>query len=305
MLNRFEGNDGRRRLREALLSQKCLANDATIVAEIAKSCALKSYKKDKLLIKHNGSDNDLVFILSGRVAVRVHGQELAIRNAGEHIGEMALIDPGLRRSADVVAIENVTVARVAEKDVAKIAMKKPSLWRQLAIELAGRLNEQSRFIRAPNARPVIFIGSSSEGLEVAKLVKQGLAHSFVVPTVWTDNVFLPGHGTMEDLKKRISESDFGVLVCTGDDRVINKPRDINHLAPRDNVVLELGMCLGELGMHRTLAVQPRIKNLKMPSDLLGITPIQYTVDDPRNLRSHIGPVCMAIRDVVERMGVRL
>jgi predicted nucleotide-binding protein len=88
---------------------------------------------------------------------------------------------------------------------------------------------------------VLFVGSSTKGLAVANEIQSGLSHDDFVVQVWTNNVFIPGHGTMEDLERRIQTLDFGVIVCTPDDTVINESRQINQAAPRDNVILELGM----------------------------------------------------------------
>jgi predicted nucleotide-binding protein len=174
----------------------------------------------------------------------------------------------------------------------------------LAKELASRLRERSKFIRIPNARPVIFIGSSVEGLPVAQEIQLGLSKTYAVPKIWTDDLFIAGHTTMEDLSKAVATADFGVLVCTPDDKTTNKARKVNQIAPRDNVILELGMCLSALGLHRTLAVIPRTTSVKMPSDLLGVTPIKYTDDDPANLAAHVGPVCTEITKIVQKEGVR-
>jgi CRP/FNR family cyclic AMP-dependent transcriptional regulator len=153
-----------------------------------------------------------------------------------------------------------------------------------------------------NPRPIIFIGSSGEGLEIAREIEAGLVHDDVIPRVWTNNVFVPGHGTTEDLEAAIRTADFGVLVCTKDDKILNEVREVDIYAPRDNVILELGMCLGALGRRRTLLVKPRTKDLKIPTDLLGITPIDYTDDDPAHFIAYIGPVCMQIRRIVKNLG---
>ena len=217
---------------------------------------------------------------------------------------MALIDAAPRRSATVVAIEESVVAKISESSFTEIANQYPQLWRRLAMELGDRLRQRSEYVSAPNPRPVIFIGSSSEGLRIAQEIQAGLSHDDVVPKVWTNNVFVPGHGTMEDLEECITTADFGVLVCTKDDKILNESRDVDMYAPRDNVILELGMCLGALGKHRTLLVKPRTQTLKIPSDLLGITLIDYTDGDPVHITTHTSPVCTKIRSVVEKLGAK-
>ena len=82
--------------------------------------------------------------------------------------------------------------------------------------------------------------------------------------------------------------------------VINVTRGVDTVAPRDNVILELGMCIGAMGRKRAFLVRPRGVELKIPTDLLGITPIDYKSDDPANLAVHLSPVCTQINQAVER-----
>jgi predicted nucleotide-binding protein len=166
-----------------------------------------------------------------------------------------MIEPSANRSATAIALEPVVAGKVSEPDFATLADKYPYLWRRLAMELGDRLRERSKHVRAPNPRPVIFIGSSVEGLAVAKEIQAGLTHLRAVTYLWTNNVFIPGHGTMEDLERQIGTSDLGVIVCTLDDKVVNLDREVDAYAPRDNCILELGMCIGSLGRHRTLLVR--------------------------------------------------
>jgi len=302
MIERFQGEDGYRRQRQARLYQQCVAHDEAIVDALMQKVELVSLKSGGVLIEQGAYDNDMFFLLTGRVSIQVHGRELAIRQCRQHVGEMALIDSAPRRSATVVAIEETVVAKISEPSFTDIANTYPQLWRRLAMELGDRLRQRSAYVRAPNPRPVIFIGSSSEGLQIAQEIQAGLRHDNVVPKVWTDNVFVPGHGTMEDLEECIQTADFGVLVCTKDDKILNESRDVDMYAPRDNVILELGMYLGALGKRRTLLVTHRTKALKIPTDLLGITLIDYTDDDPMHITTHIGSVCTQIRRVVEKLG---
>lgn len=302
MLDRFSKD--RRVLRQAILDQQCVAHDDAIADALCDRLELFAFRPNDVLVAQGSHDNDIFLILAGRISIQVNGREMAIRQARQHVGEMSLIDPSAKRSASAIALDETVVAKIAEPDFATIAEAHPMLWRRLAIELASRLREREKFVRPPNPRPVLFIGSSVEGLAIANEIQAGFAHDDVVPQIWTNNIFVPGHGTMEDLEARVTTADFGVLVCTADDRIVNEARDVDAFMPRDNVILELGMCLGALGRRRTLLVKPRGADLKIPTDLLGITAIDFRDDDPKNLAAHLGPVCTAIRKVINAEGLR-
>ena len=207
-------------------------------------------------------------------------------------------------AATVIALEETVAAKIVEPAFSAVANKHPNVWRCLALELGNRLRERSKHVQAPNPRPVIFIGCAVEGLKIAEQIQVGLSHADVIPQIWTNNVFTAGTGTMEALEERIRTADFGVLVCTADDQVINVTRGVDMVALRDNVILELGMCIGAMGRKRAFLVRPRGTELKIPTDLLGITPIDYKADDPANLAVHLGPVCTQIKQAVEKEGAR-
>jgi len=151
---------------------------------------------------------------------------------------------------------------VAEKNFAELASGKPDLWRRLAIELADRLRQRNALVIAPNPRPHLFIGSSTESLSVARAIQLGLEHDDVTVKVWTDGVFGVSAFTIEALEDEIRSADFGVLVLSPDDKVL--ARGMVEEAPRDNVVFELGICMGALTRTRTFFVYPRDIDIQRP-----------------------------------------
>jgi predicted nucleotide-binding protein len=87
-------------------------------------------------------------------------------------------------------------------------------------------------------KPSIFVGSSSEGLDVARAIEFPLQHDAEI-TIWNEGFFGLGTGTLEALVNAIERFDFATLVLTGDDLVVS--RDVSSLGPRDNVMFELGL----------------------------------------------------------------
>jgi hypothetical protein len=150
-------------------------------------------------------------------------------------------------------------------------------------------------------RPTIFIGSSVEGLEVAEAIQLNLDHKCQV-TIWSQGVFGLSHGTLESLVENLNRYDFAILVLTPDD--LNTSREQVKQAPRDNVLLEMGMFIGAIGRLRTFIVYDRTVDLKLPTDLAGITPATYAPHDDGNLQAAVGPVCTQIKQAIKDLGSR-
>jgi predicted nucleotide-binding protein len=283
MTKRFRGRQGKRLLLETLRAQKIVGHDARVAAALARRIRLTSCARSGILIRQGAEDNSLYFLLSGSVAILVNGREVATRTATDHVGEMALVETGARRSATVVATEPTVAARISGADFSAVANVHPCLWRALSAELAHRLRERGRFLAPPNPRPVLFIGSSREALPVARGVVLGLKRHRVEVRLWSDGVFSASRLTLEDLEQQLRSADFALLVAPGDDRVRSRGRDAS--APRDNVVFELGLFMGALSRHRTFLLTPRTSDLKLPSDLLGLNRLSYNPRDRSMLRA--------------------
>jgi CRP/FNR family cyclic AMP-dependent transcriptional regulator len=213
---------------------------------------------------------------------------------------MALIDPSLRRSASVIAEETTVVVKVSEERFSPLAEQHPELWRRIAEGLAERLIQRNELVSVPNPRPTIFIGSSAEAIPIARAIQSNFQHDDFLVRVWVDKVFGAGNATIEDLEHQVKTSDFAILVISADDRIVSRKDEAD--APRDNVVFELGFFMGALTRHRTLLAVPRgKKDLKIPSDLLGITALQYSLGDLDDLPSLVAPMCDGVRKVVRKL----
>lgn len=117
-------------------------------------------------------------------------------------------------------------------------------------------------------KPRVFIGSSMEGLPIAQKVKHQLEkNSAIECIVWNDGtVFGLGASYLSSLLKAGSMFDFGILIGSKDDKAYSRGNDI--MSPRDNVVFEYGLFMGQLGQFRALLLLQ--KGAKKPSDLDGI-----------------------------------
>ena len=150
-------------------------------------------------------------------------------------------------------------------------------------------------------KPRMFIASSTEHLDLAYAVQEGLEHD-VEATVWTQGVMALSRTTMASLIDALDESDFGLFVLAPSD--VTAIRDASKHTVRDNVIFELGLFIGRLGSDRCFLVVPRgIDDLHLPTDLLGITPATFEHDrQDGNLNAALGPACNRVRKAVAKLG---
>ena len=161
MLARFTGREGRRFVIDALRDQPVVGEGVNLAETICDHAEILGFTSGAAIVEESAPDNDIYFILVGAVSIRVGGREIAVRTAGQHIGEMAVVDPGQPRSASVVAEDAVVAARVSASTFVDLAEANPRLWRNIARGLAERLRQRNRFVPSVNPRPVLFVGCST------------------------------------------------------------------------------------------------------------------------------------------------
>jgi hypothetical protein len=149
----------------------------------------------------------------------------------------------------------------------------------------------------------IFIGSSTEKLDIARAIEANLARDHE-PTVWDEGIFELSKDTLSGLLDRLECSDAAVFVLAPDD--LMQLRDHTVATARDNVVFELGLFIGRLGRDRTYFVVPSGHgNLHLPSDLLGLVAAEYNpARSDGNWDAAVNPACRRIRSAVEKLAER-
>jgi CRP/FNR family transcriptional regulator, cyclic AMP receptor protein len=300
MKERFEG-DGRPQLITALRRQALAGGDVSVAEALCDAGALVEVKPGEDLIVQGRTDNEIYLLVAGVVGIIVNGAQVATRKAGQHVGEMAAIEPSLPRSATVRVLENVVALKITSAEFMKLGERFPQMWLLIAQELSRRLRERNSSIFLPNPAPKLFIMSSSEAKKVAEALRAGLEHD-VFSKVWDDGVFFAGGYPLEALETQVNESDFAVAIAEPDD--ITESRGARAPTVRDNVLFELGLFMGKLTRYRTILIHPKIKDLKLPSDLQGLTLIPYEPGDESTISARIAPVCDKVREVVKKLGVR-
>jgi predicted nucleotide-binding protein len=237
----------------------------------------------------------------------INSREVAERGVGEHLGEMAIIDPSSRRTATVAARVPSIVAQMSGAEYLALANAHPEIWRATAQELCRRLDARKRFHLTPNEIPHLFLGSSRESLRVAKALKTSIenaakSHSMEINvTLWSDGVFGASRSAIEALEVQLRLCDFAILVAAKDDTLWSRWRLMR--APRDNVVFELGLFMGALSRLRTFLLVPRGVNLKIPSDLLGQTPLLFDPKEP-DLKKALLTAANELVEIVKNSGAK-
>lgn len=126
-------------------------------------------------------------------------------------------------------------------------------------------------------KPTIFIASSSEATPVAEAVNIKLDQEMRVK-LWT-NAFDLSSVTITTLIKKANEVDYAIFVFHPDDKLLIREKE--HNATRDNVILELGIFIGKLGLEKCFILLPNSpeKVFRLPSDLAGVTATFYNAEE--------------------------
>ncbi|MCA8201864.1 nucleotide-binding protein [Burkholderia sp. AU33545] len=149
-------------------------------------------------------------------------------------------------------------------------------------------------------KPRAFIGSSVEGLNVAYAVQQNLVHQ-VETTVWDQGIFHLSSTTIESLTTVLNDVDFGIFVFSPDD-IVNI-RGESSASVRDNVLFEMGLFIGKLGRDRVFFLAPDNADIRVPTDLLGVTSGKFNADrQDGSMQAATGPACHQIRTQIAKLG---
>ena len=150
----------------------------------------------------------------------------------------------------------------------------------------------------------IFVASSSEGEPIARelrsLLQAELGNSALVE-LWMHK-FALGETAIESLETVANEVDFAVVVMTPDDVTVSRHK--KKVAPRDNLVFELGLFIGALGRERSIVARDGKDGLKLPSDILGVTALTYNAASSGDLTTSLQTACVKLAGQLKGRGLR-
>ena len=148
-------------------------------------------------------------------------------------------------------------------------------------------------------KPALFVGSSSESLDVAYAVQKNLEDVAEV-VVWTQGIFELTKSYLESLLEALEDTEFGLFIFGPDDVI--RIRGTEMPAARDNVVFELGLFIGRLGRNRSFILMPKESaGFHLPTDLLGISTATFQSPSRSDrLQAALGPACHDIRLAIRK-----
>lgn len=273
MKDRFEGEARRKNLIEALETQCICRGIPGLPERLADVSELVEFQDGERLIMQGDQTSDVYLLLAGTTKIIVGKKEVDRVDAGRHVGEMAAIE-ALPRSATVIADGAVVAARLSEPQFMELGDQFPRIYKHISAELARRLERRNKALARADEKVNVFAISSVEALPVAETGVLAFEH---VENIrfwnWPDNVFGVSSYPLEDLEQHLETADFAIAIAQDDD--LTTSRKERKPSPRDNVIFELGLFMGRLGRRRTILMKPKGVAIKLPSDLAGVTTIDY------------------------------
>ena len=159
-------------------------------------CHWQNYKPNEQVIDRHSNSYDVYFIIRGRARVvnySISGREVTFddREAGDYFGELSALD-SQPRSANVVALEDMTVGRLSQEGFNQLLIEHPKVTVKILKGLA-------RIVRVSNNRimDLSTLGANNRvHAEILRLAKPGIG---------SDNIArvspFPFHG---DIASRVS-----------------------------------------------------------------------------------------------------
>jgi len=195
--NRFGGDSGQEQARSVLLNNPAVGGDEDVANQLLATGNLIFFRRGNSLIKEDDLDSDVYFLLAGEVDI-VFGTRLgSIRSSPNQVGEMAAIDPGKKRSANVIArSDEVAALRVSGTEFNAIRNANSDFQSRLQREMSERHRERI------NAAKVAKQNNSLSWFLIS--IGAGLASGAVAWFAWPDD------WTM--LAQSVAASGTGILI---------------------------------------------------------------------------------------------
>ncbi|MCG8543351.1 MAG: Crp/Fnr family transcriptional regulator [Alphaproteobacteria bacterium] len=182
--------------------------DPADLEKLEQRCSWRKFKKQELIIDRQADSREVYFIVDGRVRVvnySLSGREVTFDDleAGESFGELAALD-SQPRSANVVALEDTTVASLTHDAFRELLLEHPELALKILVVMAGIIRTSTERIMDLST-----LGANNRvHAELLRLAKPGMREdntAVITP--------IPIHG---DIASRVSTTRETVARVLGD-----------------------------------------------------------------------------------------
>jgi CRP/FNR family cyclic AMP-dependent transcriptional regulator len=125
--------------------------DAEAIADLDRQSTWRKYSRNDWIVELDDTGSDVFFIISGTVRVKIpepSGREVLFQdlNAGSYFGEMDAID-GKPRAIGVMAVTDVTIARMPRAVFRKTICRHPDAADQVFLRLTGIIRALTNRVR--------------------------------------------------------------------------------------------------------------------------------------------------------------
>lgn len=115
--------------------------------------------------------------------------------------------------------------------------------------------------------------------EVARTQLEAMLRRWDLEPLILDQLESSGNTIIEKLEEYIPQADFGIILATPDDVGFSKNDEKSKkYRVRQNVVLEMGMLLSQLGRSKVAILLKNIEDMEKPSDINGLIYIPFSAD---------------------------
>ncbi|HJB26642.1 MAG TPA: nucleotide-binding protein [Firmicutes bacterium] len=142
----------------------------------------------------------------------------------------------------------------------------------------------------------LIIFSSVKELKLAEAIQRNLYHKDYAVKIWTNGFFKLSKSYISHFSNIRTDYDYAVVLCSDDDLV--KKKGARKYIPRDNVLLELGMCISEFSLEHVMIVKK--DTISLPTDLDGIESICYNMEKDDDLDTIAGMICSSIMNHISK-----
>lgn len=141
----------------------------------------------------------------------------------------------------------------------------------------------------------IIVFSSKEQLKFVEKLQTQFYHKDYAVEVWTNGFFELSKSYISNFTNLKLHYDFAIVMVGDDDYVYRSNEKV--CIPRDNILLELGMCIEAFSLKRTIIVKK--DTVRLPSDLSGIQPIEYCYESGDNIDAVTGTIAAKASQYIE------